>query len=192
MNRFCCFFLLLGLGGCISNIDRVAPMSWTYYLGNDASEIEIRMALLECGSNVPGDFREFHNPEGKGFLTRAQNLNDIFLIEKCMQNAGFSYSDEGRETCVRWKDLPACKPDAFIPKRSVENRLNSLYCKIYPKTKICQPEYSPSAGQADMQASPKSVLIVPSSNPATKLQEQVQKDSNTQMRQLQQGVETRK
>jgi hypothetical protein len=30
-----------------------------------------------------------------------------------------------------------------IPKRSVENRLNSLYCQHYPKVSICQPTHKP-------------------------------------------------
>lgn len=191
MNRFVASFMLLGLSGCISNIDRVAPMSWTYYLGGGSSESEIRMALLECGSNVPGDFREFSRPDGKGFLLPQQGLNEIILKEKCMQNAGFAYNGD-KETCKRWRDLPACKSDAVIPKRSVENRLHSPFCQIYPQIKICQPDYDPSRVEPNKQVKSKQISVAPSADPTIKLQNQVQKDSNVQMNQLLQGSGIRK
>lgn len=70
-------------------------------------------------------------------LVPQQSLNQMILISKCMKASGFPYRDTG--TCDRWKDLPACKPDAVIPTRSAENRLNSAYCKTYPETRLCQP-----------------------------------------------------
>lgn len=135
----CLIFTLLGLNGC-TNMDRVAPMSWTYYLSDGVSEDQIRPALLECGHNVPGDFREFSKPGGSGFLLPMMSFNDLMLVVKCMQNAGFTDSKFG-DTCKHpnAKTLSACKPDAAIPTRSVENRLNSPYCKAYPKTRLCQP-----------------------------------------------------
>jgi len=185
-------FLLVGLSGC-TNMDRVAPMSWTYYLGSGASESEIRLALLECGSNVPGDVREFYKPGGNGFLFPRLPSNDFMLVVKCMQNAGLTNS-EFKNECnhPNAKDLPACKPDAVIPKRSVENRINSPYCQIYAKTKICQPYYDPSAVEPNKQVNPKSISITPSIDPAIKLQNQVQKDSNVQVNQLLQGAGGRK
>jgi hypothetical protein len=131
-------FLFLGLIGC-TNMDRVAPMSWTYYLSDGASESEIRLALLDCGSNVPGDEREFFNPGGNGFQFPPMR-SDYMLVVKCMQNAGFS-NNEFKNACNHptAKNRPACKPDAAIPTRSVENRLNSPYCKTYPTTRLCQP-----------------------------------------------------
>ncbi len=106
-----------------------------------------------------------------------QGLNEIILVGKCMQNAGFSYSGD-KETCKRWKDLPACEPDAVIPKRSVANRLNSPFCKLIPKAKICQPDYDPSEVETNTPANPKPISVAPSTNLATKLQDQVQKGSN--------------
>lgn len=107
-------FLLLGLSGC-TNMDRVAPMSWTYYLGSGMSESEIRLALLECGSNVPGDEREFYKPGGNGFLLPGLPTNEFMLVVKCMKNAGFVNSQFGK-TCnhPNAKDLPACSPHAVI------------------------------------------------------------------------------
>jgi hypothetical protein len=181
-------FLLLGLNGC-TNMDRVAPMSWTYYLSGGISESEIRVALLECGSNVPGDVREFYKPSGNGFLLPRLPSNDFMLVVKCMQNAGFTNS-EFKNECnhPNAKDLTACKPNAVIPKRSAENRINSPYCKIYSKIKICQPDYVPSNAEPSKPASPKPISIAPSIDPTTKLQNQVQKDSNAQMNQLLQGA----
>ncbi len=184
--------LLLGSSGC-TNMDRVAPMSWTYYLDSGMSESEIRLALLECGSNVPGDEREFYKPGGIGFLLPGLPTNEFMLVVKCMKNAGFSNSQFGN-TCnhPNAKNLPACSPDAVIPVRSVANRLNSPFCQLVPKAKICQPDYVPSAVQTGTQANPKAISIAPSIDPATKLQNQVQKDSNAQMNQLLQGEGGRK
>jgi hypothetical protein len=187
-------FLLLGLSGC-TNMDRVAPMSWTYYLGSGMSESEIRLALLECGSNVPGDEREFYKPGGNGFLLPGLPTNEFMLVVTCMKNAGFVNSQFGK-TCnyPNAKDLPACSPDAVIPVRSVANRLNSPFCQLVPRAKICQPDYDPSEVEPNTQKNPnpKSISIAPSIDPAIKLQNQVQKDSNAQMNQLLQGTGGRK
>lgn len=189
MNFLVVIAVFLGLSGCISNIDKSPPAWWIGFSGNGESESHIRMALLECGSNVPGDSVEFSAPGGKGFLLPQQGLNELILVQRCMRDAGFPHS---RDSCNRWKDLPACKPDAVILKRSVENRINSPFCKIYPQIKICQPDYDPSRDEPNKQVSPISIPIATSIDPAIKLQNQVQKDSNTQMNQLLQGVGGRK
>lgn len=189
-------FLLLGLSGC-TNMDRVAPMSWTYYLGSGMSESEIRLALLECGSNVPGDEREFYKPGGNGFLLPGLPTNEFMLVVTCMKNAGFVNS-QFEKTCnhPNAKDLPACSPDAVIPVRSVANRLNSPFCQLVPRAQICQPDYAPSKGDLSPPINPnpipKSISIAPSTDPAIKLQNQVQNDSSAQMNQLLQGVGGRK
>ena len=91
-----------------------------------------------------------------------------------------------------------CKPDAaaLIPKRSIENRLNSPYCKAYPKTKNCQYDYDPSKDDLRLSTnpnpSPKSIPIAPSTDPAVKLQNQVQKDNSATMNELLQGAGGRK
>jgi len=140
------YFLALGLSGCVWNIDKPPPAWWSYFAGNGASENEIRLALLECGSSVPGDPIEFPAPGG-GFIPNG-GLNEIVFVKHCMMNAGFPF-DGRRDTCKGWTDtmtgkhipadFPACKPDAVIPKRSVETRLNSPYCKTFPNNALCQP-----------------------------------------------------
>lgn len=137
---FLMFFCVIGctpFGGF-----KPPPMWWERFLGGDANEAQIKVAMLECGSNLPGESIEFPSPDGKGFLLPQQGINQIILISRCMQDAGFPFRDTG--TCQRWNDLPACKYDAVIPKRSVENRLNSRFCQIVPKAKICHPEYNQS------------------------------------------------
>jgi hypothetical protein len=181
MNRLVVLLVFWGLSGCISNIDRPPPAWWIGFSGNGASEAHIRVALLECGSNVPGDAVEFTAPDGRGFLLPQQGLNEIILVQRCMRNAGFPYS---KDSCNRWKDLSACKPDAAIPTRSVANRLNSPFCKLVPNAKICQPDFAPSRVGPSKQVDPQSISITPSIDPAIKLQYQVQKDSNAQMNQL--------
>ncbi|EJF76902.1 hypothetical protein [Bartonella birtlesii] len=56
--------------------------------------------------------------------------NENATIDVCMIQAGFHY--EGRSGwCENFKEknLPICQPDAVIPQRSVEKRLNNLFCK---------------------------------------------------------------
>lgn len=191
MSRLVVFLVFFGLSGCISNINRPPPAWWIGFSGDGGREADIRAALLECGSNVPGDSVEFSAPDGKGFLLLQQGLNEIILVQRCMRNAGIPYV---RDSCTRWKDLPACSPDAVIPVRSVANRLNSPFCQLVPRAKICQPDYDPSKVEPNTQKNPnpKSISIAPSIDPAIKLQNQVQKDSNAQMNQLLQGTGGRK
>lgn len=190
--RIICLFILT-LSGCIWNIDKPPPPWWSGYSVNGASEAVIRAALLECGSNIPGETIEFYAPDGNGFLLPRPGLNAITLVQRCMQNAGFPHD---QIICTRWKELPACQADAVIPKRSIENRINSLYCKTYPKAALCQPDYDPSKDDAtpakNQNSIPKSISVAPSIDPATKLQNQIQKDGNAQMNQLLQSSGTRK
>lgn|GEM_PF-1635139 len=173
------------------------PAGWTYYAGGGATQKEIEMAYLECGFPYPGDFREMPRKLGEklGFLDDVDK-EYAALAEKyhCMKDAGFP-TGELKDPCVvgygrdHW---PACKPDSVIPKRSVANRLNSPYCKLIPKAKICQLDYDPSKVETSTHENPKPISVAPSTDLATKLQDQVQKDSNAQMNQLLQGAGTRK
>jgi hypothetical protein len=121
------------------------PKWWTYFEGNGASEEEIRIALLECGSDVPGDFFEF--PKLPEKFLRDDARSEGVSVAQCMINSGFRFN--GRTPiCARWIDTrtglqappyPACMPGWVPTPRSVENRLNSAYCKTYPETRLCQP-----------------------------------------------------
>lgn len=194
--------LLCGmLAGCPGPLN--VPSAWVdSFTRNGVTTSEVRAALLECGASVPGDISEYQTPDGKRFPP-AFEVSERVWLGKCMKNSGFSYNDD--RMCAGGTDMngklviPApCKPDAvaLIPKRNIENRLNSPYCKTYPKTKICQRDYDPVKDDLsppiNTNPSPKSISIAPSIDPATKLQNQVQKDSNAQMNQLLQGAGGRK
>jgi hypothetical protein len=177
------------------------PDGWTYYAGRGATQKEIEMVYLECGFPYPGDFREMpREVQAKlGFLDEVEKQNAALANKYyCMKDAGFPI-DKLEDPCAvssRRNDWPACKSDADIPKRSLENRLNSPYCKAYPKTKICQPNYDPSKDDPSPPTNPdsssKSISIAPSIDPATKLQSQTQTDSNVQMNQLLQSSGSRR
>lgn len=180
--------MVMGMSGCVSNIDKPPPLWWTLFSGSGASEYEIRMALLECGSSIPGDPIEYRTvPEG--------GLNEDILVQECMQNAGFPFTGR-KDTCAGWKDTvtgrhipadyPACKPGAVIPVRSVENRLKSPYCKAYPKAMLCRRPDDHVIIQIDSlppggSMRPISIPPYPASDPIIP---KVQSDSNKQMNQL--------
>ena len=207
MKRILSFFsgalLLFNLMACTPfGGFKPAPEWWTYFKRNGATEKEVRLALLECGSSTPGYYTEFIMPNGKQFPET--NSNESVMVRKCMVKSGFTYKRDF-DVCTDWiidmhgnskppRDIPACKPDAVIPKRSVETRLNSPYCKVYPRVSICQPNYDPSAATAKPTSKLNNLSITPapSTDPATRLQEQVQKQSNAQMNQMLQGAGSRK
>ncbi len=197
---FLCSLLICGLTGCPGPGRQ--PTAWVdSFASNGASRDEIRKAFLECGASVPGDIVEYRTPDGKRFPDT--DSNKLVWVAKCMEISGFP-NKHPHDLCTGWiengkhipNNFPACQPDVVIPKRSVENRLNSPYCKTYPKTKICQPDYDPPKDDlsppTNPNPSPKSISIAPSIDPATKLQSQVQKDSNVQINQLLQGSGIRK
>lgn len=189
MNRvFIHFIASIVLTGCVWNIDKPPPPWWTYFSGNGASELEIRIALLECGASIPGDPMEYQ-------AVRYGGVNEILLVEKCMEVSGFPIKDRlntcaGRKDTVTGRhipaDYPACKPGAVIPVRSVENRLKSPYCKAYPKAMLCRRPDDPVIIQIDSlppggSMRPISIPSYPASDPIIP---KVQSDSNKQMNQL--------
>nr|WP_315260287.1 hypothetical protein [uncultured Limnohabitans sp.] len=201
-SKFFFGIFLCGLfAGCPGPLN--VPTAWVdSFTRNGATTSEVRAALLECGASVPGYESEYLTPEGRRFPPAFKEAEHIF-IGKCMRNSGYPYNDD--RACAGGTDMngksviPApCRPDAvvLIPKRSIENRLNSPYCKTYPKTKICQRDYDPSKDGLSPPVNPKpsqkSISIAPSIDPAIKLQNQVQKNSNAQMNQLLQGAGGRK
>ena len=139
---FLCGFLICGLTGCPGPGRQ--PTAWVdSFASNGASRDEIRKAFLECGASVPGDIVEYRTLDGK--MLPESGANENILVVKCMERSGFP--NNSYIPCRGWTEngkhipnnLPACQPDAVIPKRSVENRLNSPYCKTYPETRLCQP-----------------------------------------------------
>jgi hypothetical protein len=151
------FCLSPALFGCVWNIDQPPPEDWTQYVGNGATKEMIDLARFECGYPFPSAM--FGYPENYASLARKYGYtleteegrkmlrHTHAVVDKCMKNQGFSH--KGFDACRGWKDTltdkyvpndaPACASTTVIPIRSVNNRLNSRYCKEFPNAKACQP-----------------------------------------------------
>ncbi|WP_254473150.1 hypothetical protein [Bartonella sp. B1098] len=101
--------------GRVNQIPSLSPVLWRQKI------------LLECG--VPDLDKVV-----------ALDLNQFASIEICMGQSGFRPSFTIQEWCENHKldDLPICRPGAVIPKRSVEKRLNSPFCKRSPVQPECK------------------------------------------------------
>ena len=164
-----CGFVCCGLTGCPGPV-RI-PTAWVdSFTSNVATRDDVRTALLECGSSVPGRDMEFVMPGGKRFPNT--DSNKLVSIAKCMEISGFP-NKHPYDLCTGWTEngkhvpnnLPACQPDAVIPKRSVENRLNSLYCQHYPKVSICQPTHKPHLSLSRLESLQDTAPALPAKRP---------------------------
>ncbi|WP_273782909.1 hypothetical protein [Bartonella sp. ML69XJBT] len=126
--------ILLSIAGCdISNIDKPSPAYVSMWEKPGADFTEVGKALLECG--MPS----LIDPDREN---RERSNNARATTYACMIQSGFRYKDEHvGGWCYTFKEenLPICRPGAVIPKRSVEKRLNSPYCKRYKNADECQP-----------------------------------------------------
>ncbi|WP_375626909.1 MULTISPECIES: hypothetical protein [unclassified Bartonella] len=123
--------VLLSVSGCdIENIDKPPPGEVHGWLKEGADFTEIGKALLECGMPSLIDLDSEN---------RNLSLNQMASIDACMVQAGFRDRYGGPYWCYNYKDLPICQPGAVIPKRSVEKRLNSPFCKRSPVQPECKP-----------------------------------------------------
>ncbi|WP_375638875.1 MULTISPECIES: hypothetical protein [unclassified Bartonella] len=124
--------ILLTVAGCdIENIDKPPRGETAVWEKLGADSTEVGKALLECGL-----------PHLNYLEDEVQKLsnNENATIDACMIQAGFHY--KGRASwCSPFngRDLPICQAGAVIPKRSVEKRLNSPFCKKYKNADECQP-----------------------------------------------------
>jgi len=183
------------LTGCITRLDKPPPPGWTYYAGNGATQREIESAYLECGFPVPGDFSNFTRELLAQLGVESIHKQYAALAQKyyCMKNSGFpvgklrdpcqpGYTSTGQ---LVERDYTACKAGAVIPKRSVENRISSPFCKVYSTAPLCQTNYDPTSPIPLTRTRP---TVGPSRGPqypvADRVTPQVQKDSNAQMNQL--------
>ncbi|WP_375707129.1 hypothetical protein [Bartonella sp. AA126HLJHH] len=126
--------VLLSIAGCdIENIDKPAPGYVNMWEKTGADSTEVGKALLECG--MPS----LIDPDSEN---RERSNNAKATTYACMIQAGFHYKDKwGGTWCQNYKaeNLPICQPSAVIPKRSVEKRLNSPFCKRYKNASECKP-----------------------------------------------------
>ncbi|WP_273719310.1 MULTISPECIES: hypothetical protein [Bartonella] len=124
--------ILLSAAGCdIENIDKSPRGEVAVWEKPGTDFTEVGKALLECGM-----------PHLNYLEDEVQKLsnNENATIDACMIQAGFRYKGSG-SWCSPFngRDLPICQPGAVIPKRSVEKRLNSPFCKRSPVQPECQP-----------------------------------------------------
>ncbi|WP_396584094.1 hypothetical protein [Bartonella grahamii] len=123
--------ILLTVAGCdIENIDKPAPGYVSMWEKSGADSTEVGKALLECG--MPS----LIDPDSEN---RKQSINAKATTYTCMIQAGFRDRYGGPYWCYNYKDLPICQPGAVIPKRNVEKRLNSPFCKRYKNASECKP-----------------------------------------------------
>ncbi|WP_409360699.1 hypothetical protein ACRPOS_004840 [Bartonella heixiaziensis] len=126
---------LLIISGCFE--DRPSQTVVDVWEKPGADRLEIKKALLECGVQT---FSSFSSEKD---LSIPEKLNMDALVDACMIQAGFSNKFQEPHWCEREKykvyNLPICQPDAVIPQRSVEKRLNSPYCRENKDQPECQP-----------------------------------------------------
>ena len=186
------------------------PDAWTDYRGSGMTKDQIYVALMECGWPYPGDLvyempQEIKKKIGADFDNATEYPhgfnNFAYLVQRCMVNAGIPSSlklycktDEDpitKKRVVKKSEIPACQPNAVIPVRSVETRINSRFCKEYPNARACQLD--PSAPYSLPQAPPSNTQKNPVEPFAPALnrqmqerqfQEQMQQQSNSQMNEL--------
>ncbi|WP_273722086.1 MULTISPECIES: hypothetical protein [unclassified Bartonella] len=124
--------ILLSVTGCdIENIDKPPPGYLSMWEKPGTDFTDVGKALLECG--MPSIFDiDSEN--------RKLSVNEDATIYACMIQSGFRYKGRGSPCYTfRAENLPICRPGAVIPKRSVEKRLNSPFCKRSPVQPECQP-----------------------------------------------------
>lgn len=109
------------------------PPYWQSFSAPKTSPVAVITALMECGY--------YHYPEFPGVPIAGQYTpspkGNFAATQLCMQNSGFKI--KGGSVCKTWaKNDSECQSDAIIPTRSIERRLNSSFCKTYPKHYLCQ------------------------------------------------------
>ncbi|EJF87274.1 hypothetical protein [Bartonella rattimassiliensis] len=121
---------LFVMAGCaLEQPSQTAVDAWEKF---GADQIEIKKALLECGiQHLDGRF----DPE----KSADERFNAEESVNACMIQAGFQDKLGRVKWCEKYENLPICQPDAVIPQRSVERRLNSLHCEEHKKQPECQP-----------------------------------------------------
>ena len=145
MKRLIALILLLLVSGCgqysIRNIDKPPPERYEVWKKQDATFLHIRKALLECGAVMPS-WAANGAYEKIGIIEQKDQTNQGFLVDRCMLKAGFVEQNIRltlKDMCAdpRYRDYPACLPEAVIIVPSVDRRLNSWYCKVKTDYDYC-------------------------------------------------------
>lgn len=146
----------LGVASCgqysIQNIDKPAPRSDEGWLRSDGTPLHWReagKALLECG-DPSIDMTGFVYKQALGITDLDETLKHAFMVNGCMEQSGLRRRwGSLKESCSyypHYASFPACQPGSVFPKRSVERRLNSWYCRIKTDREYCRRHaFTPSA-----------------------------------------------
>ena len=184
------FLVPLTLSGCLKSSFKPIPPYYQLWSKPGASPLNVKVALLECGWPSP-------SPSGYGADVASMSANDKTLADLCMEKSGFISKDpfngyrQSRTCNAPWTaKFPACQPDAVIPTRSVERRLNSEYCKTWGKPTLeCQAlgtqpaQPLPPVPAQDSIRDPDAPAFEYPDQP-TQLQQQMQFDSRHDMNQM--------
>lgn len=157
---------------------KAPPNIYKLYQKKNISVFETQKALLECGyedvylGGYPRNSSEEYHKQWP-------------LRHNCMVKDGFVYTLSNTPPCEQpaTKNYSACQPDAVIPTRSVERRLNSVFCKQYPRAQVCQPSGQDVVPHTE-ETTPLPKTFVPqsrSTEQANQLQRDIQKQNNRQM-----------
>ena len=145
MKRYILLACVVFLSGCwkynIANLGKYTDEHETWRKQGVSPVLGIRKALLECGRVSLGGVTK-QEYEKVGLIEQKDQTNHRFLVDRCMINAGFIQQNTSwtlQDACAdkRYRDYPACQPDAVIPTPSVERRLNSWYCKVKSDYSYC-------------------------------------------------------
>jgi hypothetical protein len=120
------------LSGCLGYKPFQPPpapsKSWTK---GRTSEVDVAAALLECGvieprARVPG-------------LKERMSHDETALALLCMEHDGFraKYGNSYADFCRNFQGTPSCLPNTLPPKRDVNKRLGSAFCRAFPNADVC-------------------------------------------------------
>lgn len=155
-SPFLLVFAMSALTGCtnysLSNIDKPAPKTYEKWITGDTTRFDARKALLECGAPSPSPTSRTYR--AIGITNLDEQLRRSFMVTACMESSGHRARWGGlSESCglqSRYKNFPACQPNADIPKPSIERRLNSWWCRIQTDYEFCRNHaVNPSACDSD-------------------------------------------
>ncbi len=125
--------LAASLSACYANPPfQPPPFNFEVWQKPGASTLEVKKALLACGSPHPQEDDRSPNQ-------RAETQN-------CLIAAGYRMPKQYPTQCTLQPDLPACQPGETPTSPSAERRLNSDYCRARRDMDFCRHTVSnPSA-----------------------------------------------
>ncbi|QIE21270.1 hypothetical protein [Xanthomonas oryzae] len=126
----CIAFIISGCSDLV--LFQPNPNEYEMWSAAGASQIDVEKAMLECGYPTPFSIA---NKE----LNLFPSSNEVALMGRCMEKSGFVYADKNDNACKGFRGIPACQPDAIIPRRELSRRINSPFCKKYTKADACAP-----------------------------------------------------